>query len=120
MTVPLTPGAVERIDEACDRFEAAWKAGGRPSIEDFLGELTGQEHRASLRELLALDLAYRRHGGESPTHDEYRIRFPAHFDLIDAAFDEASRMTAPGRTEAPRIVPEVGCPGQVVPLGSPR
>ena len=28
------------VDEACDRFEAAWRAGDRPRIEDFLGGAT--------------------------------------------------------------------------------
>ena len=54
--------------------------------------MAGPERQALLRELLALDLAYRRRGGEPPTPDEYRMRFPAHVDLIDAAFDEAGRM----------------------------
>ena len=27
-----------RVEALCDRFEAAWKAGGRPTIEDYLGE----------------------------------------------------------------------------------
>ena len=95
-----SPSLEGLIDRACDRFEAAWKAGRRPSIEEFLGEVAGPERQALLRELLALDLAYRGRGGEPPTPDEYRMRFPADVDLIDAAFDEAGRMTDPGRTEA--------------------
>jgi hypothetical protein len=26
-----------RVDEACDRFEAAWNVGAPPRLEDFLG-----------------------------------------------------------------------------------
>ena len=99
-----SPSLAGLVDRACDRFEAAWKAGRRPSIEDSVGEVAGPERRALLRELLALDLAYRRRGGEPPTPDEYRMRFPAHVDLIDAAFDEAGSMA--GTWQAPR--PESG------------
>ena len=31
------PRPSERVDEACDRFEAAWRAGRAPRIEDYLG-----------------------------------------------------------------------------------
>jgi WD40 repeat protein/tetratricopeptide (TPR) repeat protein len=45
----------ERIDEVCDRFEAAWRAGQAPRIEDFL-DLTQELDRTALRdELLALE-----------------------------------------------------------------
>jgi hypothetical protein len=39
-----------RIDEACDRFELAWQAGQRPSIEDYLGDTPEPERSALLRE----------------------------------------------------------------------
>ena len=34
----LSPSQITRVEEVCDRFEAAWKAGLRPRIEDYLGE----------------------------------------------------------------------------------
>ena len=37
----LAPELVERLDEMCDRFEAEWKAGHRPRIENYLSEVTG-------------------------------------------------------------------------------
>ena len=52
-----------RLDEACQRFEAAWKAGPAPRIEDHLGKATGTEHVALLKELIRLDVAYRRQPG---------------------------------------------------------
>jgi serine/threonine-protein kinase len=49
-----------RIDEACDRFEAAWRAGGAPEIEAFLDDLT-EPGRSLLRdELRELERALRR------------------------------------------------------------
>jgi len=38
----VSPLTINRMDEVCDRFEAAWKAGLRPRIEDYLGALLCQ------------------------------------------------------------------------------
>ena len=72
-----SPSQVGRVDEICDRFEAAWKAGERPRIEDFLGAVTEPERSALVRELIALDVAYRRRSGETPEAGDYQARFPA-------------------------------------------
>jgi serine/threonine-protein kinase len=66
----------ERLDEACDRFEAAWKAGPRPAVEDYLAGVAGPERPALLRELVKLDLYYRCRAGEAPRSEDYRSRFP--------------------------------------------
>jgi eukaryotic-like serine/threonine-protein kinase len=80
---------VERdVDEACDRFEAAWLAGDRPKIEDFLGGTTDLYRPLLLRHLLGLELDYRGGIGESPVPSEYRCRFPGHGRLIDSLFAE--------------------------------
>ena len=36
----------QRVDEVCLRYEAAWKAGGRPRPEDFLEGIAGPERSA--------------------------------------------------------------------------
>ncbi|HUQ71886.1 MAG TPA: serine/threonine-protein kinase, partial [Planctomycetaceae bacterium] len=59
MTESLPSAAVERIDEVCDRFEAAWKAGQTPRMEDFLEATTGPEREMLLRELQRVDAHYR-------------------------------------------------------------
>src|SRR6516165_10902127 len=76
------------VDEACDRFEAAWRAGDRPRIEDFLGGLTDSRRPALLRYLLAVELDYRGGLGESPEPSEYQVRFAGHEGLIDSVFGE--------------------------------
>jgi WD40 repeat protein/tRNA A-37 threonylcarbamoyl transferase component Bud32 len=76
------------VDEACDRFEAAWRAGDHPRIEDFLGGTTDSDRPVLLRHLLALEFDYRRGLGESPTASEYQRRFPGHEALIDLVFAE--------------------------------
>jgi serine/threonine protein kinase len=71
-----------RVDELCRRFEDAWKSGARPRPEDFLGESAGPERLALLRELLRLDVSYRRAHDEEPRPDDYLPRFPE----LDAAW----------------------------------
>ena len=66
-----------RADRTCLRFEDAWKAGGRPRFDDFLAEFSPAEWPDLLRELLILDLHYRRQLGENPTLEGYRAEYPA-------------------------------------------
>jgi serine/threonine-protein kinase len=73
-----------RVDAACLRFEAAWKAGQRPQIEDFLAAIPQAEQQAFLNELIPLDMVYRQAAGEQPTPEEYQQRF-AGVPLIDLA-----------------------------------
>jgi tRNA A-37 threonylcarbamoyl transferase component Bud32 len=65
-----------RVDEVCDRFETAWKRGGRPRPEDYLDDLTGPDRDALLRELVLLEVYYRGRRGESITAAEHAARFP--------------------------------------------
>jgi serine/threonine-protein kinase len=65
-----------QIDEVCDRFEAAWKAGQRPRIEDYVEESPAPARAALLREIIPLDIEYRKRQGETPTTEEYLDRFP--------------------------------------------
>ena len=102
------PLSLERqLNAACDRFEAAWRAGTRPRIEDFLTDCPGPGRGALLAEMLALELAYRARAGEVPAPEEYRTRFPAHEAAIRAAFrapapaaEHAARGAAPTRRSA--------------------
>ncbi len=87
-SLPLT--ALQRIDTICQRFEDVWKEGRRPKIESCLTNLTEPEYSALLRELLGLDLAYRRRHGHQPTTAEYEQRFPEHVDLVREVFADAA------------------------------
>ncbi|MGA2256005.1 MAG: hypothetical protein ABSG53_15270 [Thermoguttaceae bacterium] len=87
---------VQRVDRVCDQFEAAWKAGRRPRIDDFLSEVPPAEWLDLLRELLVLDLDYRRQFGESPTLEEYRAWYPAlALDQFATLFADTSQSTNP-------------------------
>jgi WD40 repeat protein/serine/threonine protein kinase len=71
------PLSVEKkVDEVCTRFEAVWKARAQPRIEDYLADLTDVEKREVLRELVFLDVFYRRKRGESCHAEDYHTRFP--------------------------------------------
>lgn len=75
-----SPPLMERMDHACDRFEAAWKVAGgtgeRPRIEDYLGTVAESERSALRYELIHLDVFYRRLHGEEPQRADYGTRFP--------------------------------------------
>jgi hypothetical protein len=76
------------VDEACDRFEAAWRAGDQPLIEDFLGGTMDSHRPMLLRHLLGIELDYRGRVAEGPGPSEYQRRFPGLEWLIDSVFAE--------------------------------
>ena len=51
-----TLSVAERVDAACDRFEAAWKSGGRPRIDDYLAAAPEPDREELRPALLALEL----------------------------------------------------------------
>jgi WD40 repeat protein/tRNA A-37 threonylcarbamoyl transferase component Bud32 len=91
----VSESLARQVDRVCNRFEAAWKAGGQPRLEDFLGDAPGPERAALLRELVPLEVYYRRARGEDCRPQEYQARFP---DLSPAWLAEA--LTAPSGTGA--------------------
>jgi tetratricopeptide (TPR) repeat protein/tRNA A-37 threonylcarbamoyl transferase component Bud32 len=64
------------LDEACTRFDAKWRSGGRPDILAALLELPEALHPVALRELVQVDIHYRRRSGTPATAEEYLARFP--------------------------------------------
>jgi predicted Ser/Thr protein kinase len=91
----LPPAQVLELERACDRFEAAWRAGRRPRVEEYLGETPEPARSKLLRDLLTLDLAYRRLAGERPCPDDYRTGLTAHGELINSVFRSATGGTDP-------------------------
>jgi serine/threonine protein kinase/formylglycine-generating enzyme required for sulfatase activity len=87
---PLSASALDRVDQACDLFEQAWRAGQRPRLESYLIDAPAPESTVLLRELLALELEYRRSQGESPSLQEYCQRFPGHLELVAQEFGQGA------------------------------
>jgi WD40 repeat protein len=79
---PASPDSVRlalarQVDEVCLRFEAAWQAGQRPAIEDYLANAQEPLRSDLLRELVKLDIEYRRtKAREGPSPRDYRDCFP--------------------------------------------
>ena len=72
----VTDSQLWRIDQICDGFETAWNSARRPRIEAFLDTTGGPGRQLLLRELVLLDVDYRRRQGESPRITDYQQRFP--------------------------------------------
>ena len=85
---------IHRVDRACDDFEAAWRTGHRPRIENALAEATGPEQSVLLRALLASELELRRKLGEQLSPEEYLGRFPEYPELVRSVFGAASATTS--------------------------
>src|SRR5271155_1243453 len=87
----LPVASLRAIDKICSQFEHAWIAGGAPRMEDYYKLVSGSEFPVLFRELLILDLEYRRRRGESPTPDDYVKRFPHQPALVSEAWLEIQK-----------------------------
>jgi hypothetical protein len=71
----------------------------RPRLEEFLPLVAAVDRPALLRELLALEVDYRRRCGERPAVAEYRLRLPEYAALIDG--DLAAQPTTGAESPVP-------------------
>jgi serine/threonine protein kinase/formylglycine-generating enzyme required for sulfatase activity len=104
----LAATPVRLVDQVCDGFEAAWKvagpAGQPPRIEDYLDAVPDRERALLCRELIKLDMAYRRALGEEALAADY-----ARFLAAEAArFDGAAAAPVPVRLGRYRITARLG------------
>src|SRR6516164_1282057 len=93
-------GLARQLDQICDRFEAAWKAGDCPQIEDYFADAPEPARTALLKELLALELNYRRQGSQTVHAQEFHQRFPGHVEVVRAFFPEEMTGAAQPSAEA--------------------
>ncbi len=87
-----------RIDAACDRFEAAWQAGQKPRIEDFVAKASGPAQVSLLRALIGVEIEMLRKAGDAVEPASYRERFPDQPDAVISALAEAGQVRAAGET----------------------
>ena len=92
-SLPLS--VLQQIDQVCDSFEAAWNAGVRPRIEDYLDASTIQERTELFRELLAREIELRKKAGESPDLAEYLGAFGFYGDLIGTVINNHGHGATP-------------------------
>jgi serine/threonine-protein kinase len=107
-----------RVERLCTQFEAAWQQ--RPRIEDYRPEVPEAVWPVLLRELLPVELAYRRQPGEQPTLEEYRARLSpldsASDSILTALLGAAERPSSAAQTLP--YVPAAGEPHETG--GEPR
>src|SRR4051812_295375 len=113
------------VNAACDRHEAAWRAGDRPRIEDELAGCPVPAWPEMFAELLALEIELRRDRGDRPAAREYLARFPDQEPAINAAFDaptggggggadsEETRLDLPGPSGTTCPAPTRSDPGGI-------
>ena len=108
----LSEEAMWRLEEVCCRFEEAWQANQRPQVEDFLGRVEGTERLARLRELLRLEVHYRRQAGDGASPQEYETRFPDATAVLREVFN-AALVPFPGAVDEPQSGPGLQPPATV-------
>jgi tetratricopeptide (TPR) repeat protein len=103
-----------RLESCVSRFEAAWQAGRRPALDDYLiGD--GPLRRAQLLELIYTDLEYRLKAGEPARVEDYLHRYAelaadrdVVLDLLAVEFQLRCRSPRPCVEEYQRRFPELG------------
>jgi hypothetical protein len=75
-----------RLIAAVEQFEADWRAGRGPRIEDALEGVDGSQRSRWLCELIRLELELRARDGELPRPEAYLRRFPDQPTEVAAAF----------------------------------
>jgi WD40 repeat protein/serine/threonine protein kinase len=82
------------INLACERFEAEWQSAGEPKIEHFVAQVPEAARTELTRELLKLEIYYRRNRGDTIGQGDYTPRFPEHAILIDTLLSVGSSAEA--------------------------
>jgi eukaryotic-like serine/threonine-protein kinase len=81
----LSASQAEELDRACDRFEAEWRAGKRPKIEDHLEGIAAPLRSALLEDLIAVERHWRQRCGDRTLPDECHDRFPSSGAGVESA-----------------------------------
>jgi serine/threonine-protein kinase len=95
-----TLGALRRIHALANEFEAAWKQGEPPRLEDCLAGISIEDQPALFVELLAVEREMRTRRGDLVALEEYRGRFPAYQSLAEEVFGAAPRDLSVADTDA--------------------
>src|SRR5262245_10705242 len=88
----LSLAAALRHDQLCDEFEARWRQGPPPRIEEMLARVAPEERSSLFTALLKLEIELR--SPQSAAAEDYRVRFPQFVQLVDAVLCEPDIETA--------------------------
>lgn len=104
MSLEKLPTAImDRIDERCDAFEAAWKGTSRPQLDDYLTDWEGPGLLELFSLLLELDIDFRQRRGESVAAGDYAKWFPQFAQILIEQFGKSSG--APAAAHAHAVAP---------------
>ncbi|MCA9111828.1 MAG: serine/threonine protein kinase, partial [Planctomycetaceae bacterium] len=97
------------IDILCDAFEASWKQGQEPDLEEYLNQTEDVGRSTLFIELVKVDLHYRKKRGESVTIRDYATRFP-HFSkaLIHVSGDTTPDLSLTRTWRPPEVRQKIG------------
>lgn len=102
----LSLSLLEQVDAVCERFERAWKLArsgqAPPDLAAALAEVPAAAREHLFRELLGLDLEYRRARGEQPTPADY-AEFQEFADRIRSIFQEEDTEVDADRDEGLQV-----------------
>lgn len=84
-----SPGRVTSVDGLRSTFEQGLKSGKPVSIEHLLSSVPPSETASVLRELILIEVAFRRSMEQFPQLAEYVARFPDQIDCVEETFNRA-------------------------------
>ena len=75
-----------QIDRWCDEFERELIGGNSPRLEEYVVRMIGAQRSVLLRELLKVEIEFRRDKRDLVLQDDYRKRFPDDVNVIERLF----------------------------------
>jgi serine/threonine protein kinase len=85
-TVPSRSAVLLDMERLCDEFEAAWRAGQHPQIEDVLAREPPARRGELLEKLLEIELEMQSLTGETLSLGGYRRRFPEDAARLESVY----------------------------------
>ena len=99
-----------RRHEVCEQFENAWRAGNRPSIEDYVNNYEHDDKAALLLELILVEKSILGKEGASSKLGEYVRCFPEEYrSIIEAAWWPEDKLRTLTQMLASQRSEEPGC-----------
>ncbi len=81
--------SIRVIDKICDRYESAWQLGEPPQLREYLNEIVPELRVEAFRELLILDVWYRKTSGEEFSAEDYAYRFPEFSTVVQDVWSDS-------------------------------
>ncbi|QEL17786.1 hypothetical protein PX52LOC_04794 [Limnoglobus roseus] len=93
----------EQVVSLCTAFTWEYQHDTKPAIDSYLNRVGADAQPTLLRNLLAIEIEWRRAAGEQPQLDDYLARFPQFTGLLREAFLQQSQVYHP---DGPQTAPE--------------